>query len=119
MSAAARQAAHHIGDDDLPTGRGCAEPRRLDHRRAEDVAALVRRLSGRGTDADVERIAVGSGRSAVGRLLHGDGAGDGARALSKRSISPSPVVFTSVPPCFATAPRSAVKCSWRSASYAS
>src|SRR5262245_19762854 len=40
-------------------------------------------------------------------------------ALSKRSITPSPVVFTSLQLCFVTAPRSAVKCAWRCASYAS
>jgi len=116
VTATAGEAADDIGDHDLVSGRDGAEPRGLDHGRTKDVAVLARRFARGDADADLHRIAAGAAPRSMGRLLHGDGAGDGARALSKRSIRPSPVVFTSLPLCFVTAPRSAVKCAWRSAS---
>ena len=79
VTATAGKAADDIGDDDLPAGRGGAEPRGLDHGRTIDVAVLARRFPRGDADADPHRIAAGAAPRTMGRLLHGDGASDRAR----------------------------------------
>ena len=79
VTATAGQAADDIGDHDLSAGRDGAEPRGLDHGRTIDVAVLARRFARGDADADLHRIAAGAAPRSIGRLLHGDGAGNGAR----------------------------------------
>jgi hypothetical protein len=78
VTASARHQPNDLGNDDLPARGGVAEPRGFDDRSAEEVAALLCRFSRGETDADAKRIPVCAAPGAVGRLLHGNGAGDGA-----------------------------------------
>ena len=47
--------AHGVGDHDGPRRRGGAQPLRLDHRRAEGIAALPRDVAGGDADAQLQR----------------------------------------------------------------
>ena len=66
------QDPHHVGDQDLPAVGGGAQPRRLDHRRAVDVAAVEGDVTGRHADPDGQRNRGLSGADEpVDRLLDG------------------------------------------------
>src|SRR5439155_17962678 len=70
----AAQPPHRVRYQYLPALRLRGDPRRQDHGRPEETAALLDRLAGVEADADVERLALALGECA----LQGDGALDGA-----------------------------------------
>ena len=63
-------------DEDLAALGRRAQPRRLDHRRAEPVAVLERRVAGADPDPHREPRAVAAPVVQVDALLHRDRAGD-------------------------------------------
>ena len=100
-AATAGQHADDVGDDDLSAGRDGAEPRGLDHGRT--IASPSSRVAS--PEEMPMRICTGSRPAPRPAPLvaccMATAQAMALAALSKRSIRPSPVVFTSLPLCFA------------------
>src|SRR6266576_689889 len=72
VSAATSHGLDEVGDEDLSSGGGRAEPRRLDHGDPENVVVLEGDVTTRDSDPHFVRFRKSTGVS-VDRLLDGDG----------------------------------------------
>src|SRR5439155_17959630 len=76
----AAQPPHRISHQDLPSFSLSGDPRRENHRRAEEVAVFFDWLAGVEADANVEWLAPALGEGALEGDRTFDGLGDGAEA---------------------------------------